>query len=96
MEVSCQLHALAALHPGKEPLLPTGPHSWSGHGDEKNSQHLPGLGPSIIQFVAQRYNTVLSWLRNSLVHEDMGGQCVMQEIPAEHVLSSVEWTKQTS
>jgi hypothetical protein len=45
MEVSGQLHALAASSPGKEPPLPIGldrwlggPQSWSGHGgEEKNS-----------------------------------------------------------
>jgi hypothetical protein len=31
-------------------------------GEEKNSQPLPGLEPPIIQPVAQRYTTELSWL----------------------------------
>jgi len=43
MEVSGQLHTLAALSPEKEPLVPLDrkldkPQSWSGHGgEEKNS-----------------------------------------------------------
>jgi hypothetical protein len=51
MEVSGQLHAPAALPPGKEPWYPlvrrlAGPHSRSGRGgEEKNSQPLPGLEP---------------------------------------------------
>jgi hypothetical protein len=55
MEVSGQLHAPAALPPGKEPLIPTdrrldGPQSWSGRGgEEKNSQLLSGLELPIIQ-----------------------------------------------
>jgi hypothetical protein len=41
-----------------------GPQSRSGHGgEEKNSQHLPGLQPPIIHPVAQRYTTELSRLR---------------------------------
>jgi hypothetical protein len=49
MEVSGQLHAPAALPPGKEPQYTldtrlSGPQSLSGHGgEEKNSQPLPGL-----------------------------------------------------
>jgi hypothetical protein len=31
-------------------------------GEEKNSQHLPGLEPPIIQPIAQRCSTELSWL----------------------------------
>jgi hypothetical protein len=60
MEVSGQLHASAALPPGKEPrfLLDRslgGSQSWSGRGgEEKNSQPLPGLEPPIIQPVANR------------------------------------------
>jgi hypothetical protein len=51
MEVSSQLHAPAALLPGKEPLYPLdarlgGPQSRSGHGgEEKNSQPPPGIDP---------------------------------------------------
>jgi hypothetical protein len=47
MEVSGQLHALAALSPGKEPMVPLdrrlgGPQSRSGRGgEEKNSQPPP-------------------------------------------------------
>jgi hypothetical protein len=55
MEVSDQLHAPAALLPGKESPLPIGPQSRSGRGGEKKySQPLPGLEPPIIQPVAQR------------------------------------------
>jgi hypothetical protein len=35
-------------------------------GGEKNSQLLPGLEPPIIQPVAQRYTTELSWLHVTL------------------------------
>jgi hypothetical protein len=51
MEVSGQLHAPAALPPGKEPLVPIGwrlgvPQSRSGRcGEEKNSQPPPGIEP---------------------------------------------------
>jgi hypothetical protein len=54
------------LHPQKRALLTLdkrlgGPQSRSGRGgEEKNSQHLPGLEPPIIQPVAQRYTTELS------------------------------------
>jgi hypothetical protein len=63
MEVTGQLHAPAALPPGKDPgyLIDRrlgGPQSRSGRGgEEKNSQPLPGLEPPIIQPVAQRYTT---------------------------------------
>jgi hypothetical protein len=57
------------LYPqGKSPLYPLdrrlgGPQSRSGRGgEEKNSQHIPGLEPPIIQPVAQRYTTELSRL----------------------------------
>jgi hypothetical protein len=66
MEVSCQLHAPAALPPGKEPRYPLygrlgGPQSRSGRsGEKKNSQPLSGLEPQIIQPVAQRYTTELT------------------------------------
>jgi len=49
MEVSGQLHAPAALPPGKRPWYPLdrrlgGPQIQSGHGgEEKNSHLLPGL-----------------------------------------------------
>jgi hypothetical protein len=71
MEVSCQLHALAALPPGKSPWYPLdmrlgGPQSQSGRGgEEDNSQPLPGLEPQIIQPVAQRYATELSRFLNT-------------------------------
>jgi hypothetical protein len=62
MEVSGKLHIPAALPPAKEALIPldrglSGPQSQSGHGsEEKNSQSLPVLEPSIAQSVAQRYS----------------------------------------
>jgi hypothetical protein len=68
MEVSGQLHAPAALTPGKSPWHPLdkrlgGPQSQSGRGgEEKNLQSLPGLEPPIIQTIGQRYTTELSWL----------------------------------
>jgi hypothetical protein len=63
MEVSGQLHAPAALPPGKVPWYPSdrnlgGPQIRSGHGgEEKNSQPPPGIEPRIpiVQPVAQRY-----------------------------------------
>jgi hypothetical protein len=63
MEVNGQLHAPAALPPGKEPLYPLdrrlgGPQSHSGRGgEEKNSQPPPGIehGSPIVRPVAQRY-----------------------------------------
>jgi hypothetical protein len=66
MEVSGQLHAPAALPPGKQPLEPIGKESgWAperyGHGgEEKNSEPLPALETLIIQAVAQRCTTSLS------------------------------------
>jgi hypothetical protein len=63
MEMSGQLHAPAALLPGKEPLVPLdrrlgGSQGRYGHsGEEKNSKPLPGLEPPIIQLVAQSYTT---------------------------------------
>jgi hypothetical protein len=65
---SGQLHAPAALPTGKSSWYPLdrrlgGPQSRSGRGgEEKNSQPLPGLEPPIIQPVAQRYTSELSWL----------------------------------
>jgi hypothetical protein len=53
MEVSGQLHAPAALPPGKETRYP--PQGRSGHGgEEKNSQPPPGIDPRtpIVQPVA--------------------------------------------
>jgi hypothetical protein len=44
MEVSGQLHAPAALPPGKEPLVPIGQEAGRG-GEEKNSQPPPGIEP---------------------------------------------------
>jgi hypothetical protein len=61
MDVIGQLHAPAALPPGKSPWYPLDRRlgrlqSRSGHSDEeKNSHPLPGLEPPIIQPVAQRY-----------------------------------------
>jgi hypothetical protein len=58
MEVRGQLHASAALFPGKE-------QSRSGRGgEEKNSRPIPGLEPSIIQPVAQHYTAELSRLHS--------------------------------
>jgi hypothetical protein len=65
MEVSGQLHAPAALHPGKSSWYPfdkrlAGLQNWSGRGgDEKNSEPLAELEPPIIQSVAQPYTTEL-------------------------------------
>jgi hypothetical protein len=67
MEVSVQLHALAALPPGKSPWYPLnrglgGPQSQYRHsGEDKNSQPLLRLEPPIIQPIAQSY-TELSQL----------------------------------
>jgi hypothetical protein len=60
MEVSGQLHAPAALPQQKRSWKPLdrrvgGPQSRSRRGgEEKNSQHLSGLEPPIIQPVAQQ------------------------------------------
>jgi hypothetical protein len=68
MQVSGQLHGPAALLQRGNPWYPLhrrlgGPQSQSGRGgDEKNSQPLPGIEIPIIQPVAQRYTTELSWL----------------------------------
>jgi hypothetical protein len=68
MEVSDQLHAPAALPPGKIPWYSLDRSlggSWSRPGrgnEEKNSQLLPRLEPPIIHPVTQRYTTELSWL----------------------------------
>jgi hypothetical protein len=65
MEVSGQPHVPAALT-----LVPIGydacmPQSRSGRGgEEKTFQYLPALEPTIIQPIAQRYTTELSWLLN--------------------------------
>jgi hypothetical protein len=67
MEVNCQLHAPAALPPGKEPLVPIVYESEcrSGRGgEEENSQPLPGLEPPTIQPVAHPYTTELSRFLN--------------------------------
>jgi hypothetical protein len=52
MEMSGQLHAPAALLPGKEPLVPIGYEAgwapepfWTRGGEEKNSQPPPGIVP---------------------------------------------------
>jgi hypothetical protein len=63
MEVSGQLHAPAALPPGKEPWYPLhrklgGSQSRSGRGgEEKDCQPLLRLEPSMFQPVAQCYTT---------------------------------------
>jgi hypothetical protein len=65
MEVSGQLHAPAALPPGKQTLVHIGrrlggPQSRSGcGGEEKNSQPVPGFESPIIQPLAQRCTTEL-------------------------------------
>jgi len=57
MEVSGQLHAPAAVPPGKEPLVPTGKQAgWAPEpagrgGVEKNSQPLSRPEPPIIEVV---------------------------------------------
>jgi hypothetical protein len=74
MEVSGQLHAPAALPPVKQPLEQLdrrlgGPQSRSGRGgEEENSQPLPGLEPSIIRPVAQRYTIELSRIHVYVVY----------------------------
>jgi hypothetical protein len=66
MEMSGQLHNPVFYHQGKSPCYPLdrrlgGPQSRSGRGgEEKNSQRLPELEPSIIQPVEQRYTAELS------------------------------------
>jgi hypothetical protein len=62
MEVSGQLHDQASgTHPLGRRL--GGPQSWSGHGGEEINFHpLSGQEPLIIQPVAQRYTTEISWL----------------------------------
>jgi hypothetical protein len=66
MDVSSQLHAPAALPPGKSPCYPLyrilsglQSRSWRG-GEEKNSQPLPRIEPPIMKPIAQRYTTGLS------------------------------------
>jgi hypothetical protein len=74
MEVSGQLHGPAALPQRKELPVPVvdrsldGPQSQPGRGgEEKNSQLLPGLEPSIIQPVTQRCTTELSQLHTLII-----------------------------
>jgi hypothetical protein len=68
MEVSGQLHAQA-----KRPWYPShrrlgGLQNRSEHGGkEKNFQPLPALDPPIIQTVAQRCITELSWLKYNII-----------------------------
>jgi hypothetical protein len=68
MEESGQLHAPAALPPGKEPLLPIRKRLGrlqrrSGRdGEEKNYEPLSGLEPPFVQPVSQRYTIELSRL----------------------------------
>jgi hypothetical protein len=65
VEVSGQPHPPAALPPRERNpgTRIDGPQSRSLRGgEEKNSQPLPGLEPSIIQPVAHRYTSELSWL----------------------------------
>jgi hypothetical protein len=67
MEVSGQLHVLAALPPRKESSDRRlgGPQNRSWHRGEKNSQPLAGLEIPIMQPIAQRYTTKLSRLFHS-------------------------------
>jgi hypothetical protein len=64
---SGHIHVPAALPQGKSPWYPLdrrlgGPQIQSGRGGEKKiSQLLPGLEPPIIQLIAQRYTTELSY-----------------------------------
>jgi hypothetical protein len=68
MEVSVSFTSRTLYPQGKNPWYPLdrrlgGPQSRSGRGgEEKNSQPLPELEPSIIQAVAQRYTAELSRL----------------------------------
>jgi hypothetical protein len=60
MELSGQIHAPAALPPGKDPRYALdrrlgGTQNRSGRGEEKYPQLLRGLEPPIIQPVARRY-----------------------------------------
>jgi hypothetical protein len=65
---------LGPLYPkGKSPLYPLD-RRLGGHqsrpergGEKKNSRHLPGLEPPILQPVAQRYNTELCRLLDALL-----------------------------
>jgi len=66
--------ATRPLYPqAKSPRYPLdrrlgGPQGWSGSGgEERNSQPLPGLGPLLIQPVAQRCTTELSWLLHASI-----------------------------
>jgi hypothetical protein len=66
MEVSGQLHALAAISPGKEHLVPIDrrlgePQSQSGHSvKEKKSQPLPGILIVLVEyFVLKTCNTMV-------------------------------------
>jgi hypothetical protein len=76
MEISGQLHAPAALLPGKSPWYPLdrrlgGPQNQFGQGgEEKNSQPLPGFEPPIIQPVAQPYTIELSRLIRPVISEE--------------------------
>jgi hypothetical protein len=71
VEVSGQLHALAALPLGKESILLTvqglgGPQSqYGGNGEEKNLLSLPGVKPYFLSHLASSMVTIpteLSWL----------------------------------
>jgi hypothetical protein len=56
LEVSGQLHAPAALSPGKEPPVPIGPQSRSGRRREKFLPYRDSnSNPSVVQPVASRY-----------------------------------------
>jgi hypothetical protein len=67
MAVSGQLHAPASLPPGKSLWYTLhkrlgGPQSQSGRGgEEENSQPLPGLEPSIIQWTKPNKNASMEF-----------------------------------
>jgi hypothetical protein len=97
MEVSGQLHAPAALPPGKEPLVPTVQEAgWAQSrpqhgGEEKNSQPLLELEPPVIQPVAQRYTTELSrllrtnktnFMSRMVIHDVMGMRATEVQCPS--------------
>jgi hypothetical protein len=64
MEVSCQLYPQGNNPQYQLDRRLGGPQNRSGRGgEEKNSQPLPGLEPTIIQPMAQHYTTELSQLQ---------------------------------
>jgi hypothetical protein len=73
MEVSGQIHAPAALHPGKEPFVA----GWAGL-DTVMKREIPSLyrdsNPLLIQAVVKRYTTELSRLLSSS-HLTLNNMC---------------------